>query len=405
MYTARTGAVARRRAVGTADSAMITPLSPVAPLAWTTMSASLAFRLSGSDEDGFVAERYLTARLLSFAQRTGIAAALAARSPFSTAEAAASLEADLGFALGDPLRRRMVRVLLDFLAECGCLRSAGPDRFVVVGAQGSRGPWQADDPALRSDLADDGRVEFFERCLGHVEAFLRGQPPLFDFDEASTGAWDRLLGNDQLAQARAILARLVLPRDDRPCDALVLCYGPGFDLVEIEARCPAARVTALDFTEAFREVAARRLRAPAKVQWARAASWGGFGHRLPFHDAAFDLVTLACAEPYIPAGCREAVFGDIFRILRPRGVLGLLTRSYPDASRHAVPHDWVRRATCGHDFLESVCRGWQGFSEAEASRALLTRVGFRVDLVTHNASVWRLSRPAAVVSPCPGVER
>jgi SAM-dependent methyltransferase len=359
------------------------------------MSASLAVPLSEPDQDAFAAERQLTARLLQFVERSGVWTALASEPAFSAAEAEARLRSAFGFALEDPLRRRMVRVLLDFLVECGCLRSAGAGCYEVVAAPRS---CVAGRHEALPQPARDGLLEFFERCLAHVERFWRGGPPLFEFDEVSTGGWETLLGSGDLAAARRILARLVLPRDDRPCDALVLCYGPGFDIVQIEAGCPAARVTALDFTEAFREPASRRLRNPSKVRWVPAASWGGFGIPLPFADAVFDIVTLACAEPYVPAGCREMVFGDILRVLRPRGVLGLLTHSYPDPSRREVSHNWVRRATYCHDFLESVCRGWQGFSEPSSLRALFSRVGFTVDLVTHNASVWRLSKPAA--GPC-----
>lgn len=360
--------------------------------AFATMPASLALELAGSDTSPSAVERFLTGRVLSFVDTTGIGCVLSEAGAFSPREAVRLLEERLGFALTDPVRSRMIRVLLDLLMECGWLRPAANGRRTF--APSADAPPAISFQPLTGVLADDGQLTFFERCLAHVPTFLRGGPPLFDFDASCAPDWDALLGNDGIARARTVLARLLLPRDNRPCDALVLCYGPGFDLALIERRCPAARVTALDFTDAFLAGARRRLQAPGRVRWPDAESWGGFGCPLPFADEAFDLVTLSCAEPYIPRGQRHFVLADLVRVLRPGGVVGVLTHSYPDAARQAVPDDWVRRTTYCHDFLESVCRGWQGFLDAASLRTSFEGAGFRVDLVTHNASIWRLSKPA-----------
>jgi hypothetical protein len=52
----------------------------------------------------------------------------------------------------------------------------------------------------------------------------------------------------------------------------------------------------------------------------------------------------------------------------------------------------MRRAALAHDFLESVCDGWQGFSYPNRSAALFSNVGFSVDAVMLDASLWKLGK-------------
>jgi ubiquinone/menaquinone biosynthesis C-methylase UbiE len=286
----------------------------------------------------------------------------------------------------------MLRVLLDLLVDCGVISvHADSSCSWSGGAARSWRPSSADAETIAR--AFEGQMEFFDQCLNYADAFLSGQPPLFNFSGGSTHAWERLLGNGEFAFARSVVARLLLPRVARGAEILVLCYGPGYDLVEIENRRPDVRVTALDFTNTFFANASRRLRRPDAVQWIDAARWCGFGFPLPFDDRSFDMLLFSCADPYIPPASREAVYRDIYRVLRPGGVLGILTHSYPDAAHCEVPDEWIRRGTFCHDFLESVCQGWQGFYGAAESRDLFARVGFRRDVVTLNSSVWRLVRP------------
>ena len=357
----------------------------------------------------FAFERLMTRRLLAFVQTSGIAPPLARLGVFTADQALQALGAALGFTLGDPTRARMVRVLLDFLADCGYLDSApggsfawrGPARVSALAAGDASAP-AASGGADRGDgCASCRQVDFFEQCLAYAPQYLRGGPPLFDFDAGSADAWEQLLGNDDFAFARALLARTVLPRDERPCHALVLCYGPGYDLVEIERRRPHAMVTAIDFTDSFRARASGRLRHPERVRWVGSATWGGFGAPLPFPSDTFDVVLFSCADPYVPADLCDAVYGDIRRTVRPEGVLGVLTRSYPDLERRDVQDEWVRRGTFCHDFLESVCKGWQGFRSAAGSRRLFQDVGFTIDVVTLGGSVWRLVKGGAGTSPPP----
>lgn len=121
--------------------------------------------------------------------------------------------------------------------------------------------------------------------------------------------------------------------------------------------------------------------------------WRGFGDPLPYAAGAFDVVFFACADPYISQSLRHHVYADIYRILRRGGSLGILTRSLPDPERRYMRDPWMRRAALGHDILESVCAGWQGFSCPKQSAALFETVGFRTDAVMLDASLWKLVKP------------
>lgn len=342
----------------------------------------------------FAVQRLLTDRLLTFVEVTGIADLLRERQVATVRHAFDRLGAELGYRIDDPGRARMLRVLIDFLGDCG-LVTTQPDGAFRWNA-GARRPWRA-TPADVEGIGEafDGEVEFFAQCLDYAGRFLAGEPPLFDFVGGSVHAWERLLGNRDFAFARSVVARLLLPRAEPAAEILVLCYGPGYDLVEIEKRRPDARVTALDFTDGFLACASGRLGSPRAVRWVEAARWNGFGSPLPFADSSFQVVVFSCANPYIPATLRESVYRDIFRVVKPGGVLGMLTYSYPDVGRREVADEWVRRGIYCHDFLESVCKGWQGFYPADETRRMLSRVGFGLDVVTLNASVWRLRRPEA----------
>ena len=71
------------------------------------------------------------------------------------------------------------------------------------------------------------------------------------------------------------------------------------------------------------------------------------------------------------------VWRECERVLVPGGRIGILTRGYPDAAGRHVPSFWIRVAALAHDFAESVCEGWQGFSDVEESNRLFTELGFR----------------------------
>jgi hypothetical protein len=70
------------------------------------------------------------------------------------------------------------------------------------------------------------------------------------------------------------------------------------------------------------------------------------------------------------------VYREVGRILVPEGRLGILTRCCPDPGGRSVRSYWLRIAALAHDFVESVCEGWEGFSDAEENVGVFSEVGF-----------------------------
>jgi hypothetical protein len=64
-------------------------------------------------------------------------------------------------------------------------------------------------------------------------------------------------------------------------------------------------------------------------------------------------------------------------VLAPGGRLGVLTRCRPDADARYVASFWLRVSALAHDFAESVCEGWEGFSDAEENTRIFSDAGFQ----------------------------
>lgn len=335
--------------------------------------------------------KYLTGRLLRFADEQGISRILASMGSFTPEDAISVLQKDCGFVLNDKVRARMMKVLIDFLCECGHARKEN-GRFFWGSGNTARCSLSADETAIAKEVFR-GQVEFFERCLIHAAAFLRGGPPLYSFDSETTHIWEDFLGNAEFNFARSVLAQVMLSGNGDNAHILDLCYGPGFDILQIQERFAGVRITALDFKDIFRSRALGRIPNPEAVRWVDSGNWGGFGTRLPFPSETFDMVFFACADPYIAGELRDPVYRDIFRVIKPGGSLNILSHSYPDPGMRFVEDIWVRRGTLCHDFAESVCEGWHGFYGAAESLALFGSIGFRVDTVMMNSSIWRLDKP------------
>jgi ubiquinone/menaquinone biosynthesis C-methylase UbiE len=187
---------------------------------------------------------------------------------------------------------------------------------------------------------------------------------------------------------RSLLLELMGIENRSSFRLLDLCHGPGWDLEAAIRRFPAIRITALDFTEAFSSKArervertqahTRRLGSPVvPITWVGPGRWKGFGDPFPFPDGSFEAVFFSCGDPYIPRRWRGMVFGEISRVLVPGGKLGILTRCSPDARARHVASFWLRISALAHDFAESVCEGWEGFSDAEENIEMFTGAGFQ----------------------------
>ena len=337
----------------------------------------------------FIAPRFMTSLVLGFAEREGILGIAEDLKEFTGDEILNTLQKGLGYRLNDRTRKRMISVLFDLLSECGYLNRRG-EKFIW----NARGRMLEDTPfpASEKENALGGMFRFFSECISHAGPFLRGAPAPLDFGSEHLDIWDAFLGNEEFAFARDILVKMLfINRQDR-AKILDLCYGPGYDILQIQAELPSASIVALDFTDVFRPRAMERTRYPEQIEWIDSSLWQGFGSPLPFEDESFDIVFFACADPYIPAEDRDFVYRDIFRILKKGGSLGLVTNIYPDPERRHVREAWIRRGNLSHDFLESVCRGWQGFHGAEGAIGLFRVIGYTIHTIMLNASVWRLDR-------------
>ena len=338
-----------------------------------------------------LAQRHITKSILEFSAEEGIVDILASRRKFRFADIREVLSERLGYDLAGGIRVRMMRIILDLLAECGF---ADNDRgtYTWKGIDGSITALTKNSLQQATGIFN-GQTGFFDRCIAYAGEFLRGSEHLFRFNEESVPVWEAFLGNAEFELARRLLIKMLISGGSADGDLLDLCPGLGFDILAIQDLMPDTRVTALDFTGVFYRDAGMMVQDPDAVRWTDSSLWKGFGNPLPFDDRSFDLVFFACADPYIPHGAREDVYRDIFRILKKGGSLGILTNSYPDPDRRMVRDPWVRRGNLCHDFAESVCEGWHGFSLPGDSAALFKRIGFDISSVMLNASLWRLERP------------
>jgi SAM-dependent methyltransferase len=331
--------------------------------------------------------RLLLAEILELTEREGILERMRELCRFTDEELCRVLQSDLGYALGKGNRQRMICLLLNILRECGWVRDA-EGLWMRTPGDSPPLPGSGDRilPAMESSAAD-GQYLFFRKCLESIPAYLRGGNPSFLFDEKNAEAWELFLGCTEFRTCRSLLLGLMGIENHPSFRLLDLCHGPGWGLEAAISRYPAIHVSALDFTGVFsREARARaehaqvrnrRLGHPvAPIVWLGPDRWKGFGDPFPFSDNSFDAVFFSCGDPYIPHGMRSEVYREIARVLVPEGKLGILTRCLPDADARHVPSFWLRISALVHDFAESVCEGWEGFSDAEDNVRVFSDAGF-----------------------------
>lgn len=335
--------------------------------------------------------KYLTGRFLQFMADRHISERLSTMRRITLDEFAELLRHRLGYALQDRTRLRMAKVMLDFLGECNYLKKA--DGFYVLNnVDDTYKELSREEVAMMQEVFR-GQVDFFDQCIAYADNFLRGASPLYSFNNESIPVWEGFLGNREFSFARSVLINLIFSGRSDKVRVLDLCYGPGFDIIQMQESFPNIELTALDFQDTFIEHASDRIADPKSVQWINSGLWNGFGSPLPFGNGSFDIVFFACADPYIPAETRRYVYSDIFRILKKGGTLGVLSHSYPDAGMEYVKNPWVRRGILCHDFFESVCKGWQGFYDAAGSIELFNAIGYNIDVIMLDASIWKIDKP------------
>jgi ubiquinone/menaquinone biosynthesis C-methylase UbiE len=95
----------------------------------------------------------------------------------------------------------------------------------------------------------------------------------------------------------------------------VLDMGCGTGRFTVPMAALGAEVTGLDLSRAMLDVAGAKL---AERNLTASLHEGDMAH-LPFEDGSFDVVTSMLALMHIPVEDREAVFGEVARVLRPGG--------------------------------------------------------------------------------------
>jgi len=189
-------------------------------------------------------QKYLTHRLLRFVDEQGIVRLLSDMQRFDIEDIAAALQLELGYNLQDGTRYRMVKLLIDLLFECDFLENE--DGFFLWKRAKYPELRISEDEAGLAKTVFKGQIDFFEECISYSDKFLRGSPPLYNFDAAAINVWEKFLGNAEYRFARSVLVRLLLSGRRKQTNVLDLCYGPGFDIPLLQEQAPDVRVTALD---------------------------------------------------------------------------------------------------------------------------------------------------------------
>jgi demethylmenaquinone methyltransferase / 2-methoxy-6-polyprenyl-1,4-benzoquinol methylase len=167
---------------------------------------------------------------------------------------------------------------------------------------------------------------------------------------------------------RRMTAEAVVRPDDRVLDA---CCGTG-DLALAAARA-GGHVVGLDFSERMLERARRKSGA---VEWVR-----GDLLELPFEDGSFDAATVGFGVRNVAD--LERALGELRRILRPGGRLGILEITTPRGPLRLFYGLWFDRVV---PLLGKLLRGGSAYTYLPASvrrfpgpeelAALLERAGF-----------------------------
>lgn len=82
------------------------------------------------------------------------------------------------------------------------------------------------------------------------------------------------------------------------------------------------------------------------------------------------------SDPFIPLEERYIAYTEIYRVLKPNGVLGMLSWQYPDAGGQYYKNKWIRRQIYRHNFAESVVDGWYGFHDIHETLNMFKEIGY-----------------------------
>jgi ubiquinone/menaquinone biosynthesis C-methylase UbiE len=168
--------------------------------------------------------------------------------------------------------------------------------------------------------------------------------------------------------AERALDALVVVRGARVLD--VACGTGSFARMAAHVVGPAGKVVGIDASPAAVE-AARRIDVTSIVEW---RSWDGA--RLPFEDAAFDVV--ACQHALHRFHDPVAVLADIRRVLAPGGRMGIMTWGpIEENPAFAAELDAIIKSGLDHSGVVEVLLDAFAFHRIDDLRALVHDAGFR----------------------------
>jgi ubiquinone/menaquinone biosynthesis C-methylase UbiE len=177
-------------------------------------------------------------------------------------------------------------------------------------------------------------------------------------------------------QALAPIARHVSGRRHSELRLLDVACGTGRFLAQVKRNCPRLPVTGIDLSPYYLAAAREQL-----SPWSRVTLAEGAAERLPFADAAFDLVTSVYLLHELPRKVRHEALQEMARVLKPGGLLILvdslqrgdrpefeaLMDHFPAAFHEPYYDDYTR------DELEPVLAR-SGLVESRVDRAYFSRI-------------------------------
>ncbi|MEY9109596.1 ubiquinone/menaquinone biosynthesis C-methylase UbiE [Bradyrhizobium yuanmingense] len=132
-----------------------------------------------------------------------------------------------------------------------------------------------------------------------------------------------LMARETWGQNLRVMDALGIEQDDQVLD---IGCGHGRSLMELAARAPRGHIVGLDLSELMIEIAAQRNR--SLIEAARVELVLSTSESLPFPDGVFDKVQ--CVHVLYFWKDIETSLGEIARVLKPGGRLGLLFRTNAD---------------------------------------------------------------------------
>ena len=175
--------------------------------------------------------------------------------------------------------------------------------------------WRGDYRALPTDVDVTRYPAYFRRTFHwQSDGYLsRRSAELYDVGvELLFAGTADVMRRQVIPPLTRALASGELPRDTRLLD---LACGTGRTLAQIAITHPALRLTALDLSPYYLQVARETLADVPDVSFVAENA-----ERLPFRDAHFGIVTCVYLFHELPRPARRRVLAEAFRVLEPGGL-------------------------------------------------------------------------------------